>query len=205
MVLTRGAYRASRAITRWLPNEVLTEIIRAALQADQATLCRVSKLFHDLSLPILNRAAYLPLTPGANIIVREFCAAIIHNPSREDAIRFFSLRPLFGYWPEWKSSVVPDLSDWLTKAMKSMLRLEHLVIHHYVVSAIQCTFPRLVSCDMKFERAVPDATLVSFLQRHPDLTRIRIETCRGIDIPNGTRISWLQLEHFDGPAGLIPC
>ncbi|KAJ6548162.1 hypothetical protein DFH09DRAFT_1087283 [Mycena vulgaris] len=48
MFLTRRAYKS---ISRWLPNEIITEIL-AASQADQASLCRVSKLFYALCRPL---------------------------------------------------------------------------------------------------------------------------------------------------------
>ncbi|KAJ7675138.1 hypothetical protein B0H17DRAFT_1207877 [Mycena rosella] len=73
--------RAYKAISQWLPNEVLTEIIQAATQEDQASLCRVSKLFHALSLPVLNRTVRLAHYASASA----FSSAIIENPTRGQA------------------------------------------------------------------------------------------------------------------------
>ncbi|KAJ7612214.1 hypothetical protein FB45DRAFT_1065566 [Roridomyces roridus] len=49
-------------ILEWLPDDVLIEIIRfAPCRADRAALCRTSKLFYELSLPILNQTVVLYL------------------------------------------------------------------------------------------------------------------------------------------------
>jgi hypothetical protein len=74
-------------IIRWFPNEVIEQIVQAAPPADRASLCRVSKLIHDLSLPILNRTVELYEYNSAGA----FCCALIENPSRGDAIRSFSV------------------------------------------------------------------------------------------------------------------
>ncbi|KAJ7612192.1 hypothetical protein FB45DRAFT_1065550 [Roridomyces roridus] len=47
------------SITKWLPNELLVEMIQNTPRADQAALCRVSKLFHALTLPVLNGTVVL--------------------------------------------------------------------------------------------------------------------------------------------------
>ncbi|KAJ6585598.1 hypothetical protein B0H19DRAFT_1110245, partial [Mycena capillaripes] len=52
MVLTR---RQHKAISRWLPNEIIAEIIQVAPTADRAALCRASKLFHGVGVPVLYR------------------------------------------------------------------------------------------------------------------------------------------------------
>jgi hypothetical protein len=74
-------------IIRWFPNEVIEQIVQAAPPADRASLCRVSKLIHDLSLPILNRTVELYEYNSAGA----FCCALIEDPSRGDAIRSFSV------------------------------------------------------------------------------------------------------------------
>ncbi|KAJ6585584.1 hypothetical protein B0H19DRAFT_1110224, partial [Mycena capillaripes] len=53
MVLTR---RQDKAILRWLPNEIISEIIQAAPTADRAALCQASKLFHSIGVSVLYRA-----------------------------------------------------------------------------------------------------------------------------------------------------
>ncbi|KAJ7467476.1 hypothetical protein FB451DRAFT_1401484 [Mycena latifolia] len=83
MVLTRRAYKA---ISRWLPNEIITEIIQAAPQPDQASLCRVSKLFHGLCLPLLYRVVRLKTRAS----VEAFCIAVLSNTALTEFVRWFT-------------------------------------------------------------------------------------------------------------------
>ncbi|KAJ7244098.1 hypothetical protein C8J57DRAFT_1365456 [Mycena rebaudengoi] len=53
--------RAAKCILRFLPNELLTEIIANAAPADQVALCRVSKLFSRLVHRVLYRTITLAL------------------------------------------------------------------------------------------------------------------------------------------------
>ncbi|KAF7353954.1 hypothetical protein MVEN_01081800 [Mycena venus] len=75
MVLTRRAYKA---ISRWLPNEVISEIIQAAPPSDQAALCRTSQLFHALGVPMLYRIVVLCHYES----IEGFCSTVLANPSK---------------------------------------------------------------------------------------------------------------------------
>jgi hypothetical protein len=46
-------------IDQWLPNEIITQIIQASSASDQAALCRTSRLFHALGVPVLYRVVEL--------------------------------------------------------------------------------------------------------------------------------------------------
>ncbi|KAJ7100492.1 hypothetical protein C8R44DRAFT_946970 [Mycena epipterygia] len=83
MVLTRRAYKA---ISRWLPNEVITEIIQAASQKDRAALCRTSKLFYGLSVPVLYRVVDIE----THVCLLSFSAVISSNPDLAKAVRSFT-------------------------------------------------------------------------------------------------------------------
>ncbi|KAJ7612239.1 hypothetical protein FB45DRAFT_940138 [Roridomyces roridus] len=137
MVRTRRAHQLHMQITRWLPNEVLIRIIRDAEMADQATLCRVSKLFHALSLPILYRTVVLRLDDGG---LSAFCSSLVENPERADAIRSFTIKKAKdsssgsairfstmnkAYHPD--ASFSPDYRT-LGAAMKLMTNLERLLV-----------------------------------------------------------------------------
>jgi hypothetical protein len=75
MVLTRRAYKS---ISRWLPNEVISETIQAAPQSDQIALCRTSKLFHALGIPVLYRVVEL----YGSSFMTGFCSTVLGNPSK---------------------------------------------------------------------------------------------------------------------------
>ncbi|KAJ7612236.1 hypothetical protein FB45DRAFT_875114 [Roridomyces roridus] len=129
MVRTRRAQQQHMQITRWLPNEVLIRIIRDAKRVDQVTLCRVSKLFHALSWPILYRTVVLHLDDTG---LSAFCYSLIENPERADAIRSFTLKeakqvaPLLRF-DHYAPNFSPDYDN-LGAAMNLMGSLEHLLL-----------------------------------------------------------------------------
>ncbi|KAJ7434871.1 hypothetical protein FB451DRAFT_1571807 [Mycena latifolia] len=208
MVLTRRAYKA---ISRWLPNEVITQIIQAASKEDQASLCRVSKLFHGLCLPIFNRTVRLGHYGRAST----FCAAIIANPTRALAIRSFTV---LNIWEPRLPAHPPDaLSKLLIKVMKLMSRLEYLSIHPYALKGpsrltlLQLYFPCLFACDigpspphLAGEETREGDAIALFLALHSNLTRVRISSNSRLTASPVVRVPLPNVQHYDGPAGLIP-
>ncbi|KAJ7489678.1 hypothetical protein B0H11DRAFT_2011977 [Mycena galericulata] len=193
MVLTRRQYRA---ISRWLPNEVILQVIDAAPKPDQAALCRVSKLFHRLATP----AVYRDLELDQLTLVVDFCSAILSNPHLAELVRSVALMDVRVITPE------AGLSGIILNALKNLLRLEHLSIPGGLLSDedfdvfLQCTFPRLVSCDVDVGKT--DDLLVSFLIRHTALAYVCL---RGFYYtPPPHRILLPSLRHFHGSVHLIP-
>ncbi|KAJ7643594.1 hypothetical protein FB45DRAFT_1020425 [Roridomyces roridus] len=176
MVLTRRAHRARMLITLWLPNEVLTEIIRCTPQSDQATLCRVSKLFHALVLPILNREVVFIFQDNdcsCHQLLENFSRAFLENPERADAAQFTSIC-------RSRDSDAKINIDLLLQAMKLMNNLEHLSFHDWHQPTIaarlamaRLMFPRLSFCRMMGDFSASDAAhLVAFFAQHPSITRV---------------------------------
>ncbi|KAJ7509631.1 hypothetical protein B0H11DRAFT_1253805 [Mycena galericulata] len=198
MVLTR---RQHRAISRWLPNEVIVQIIEAAPREDRATLCRVSKLFQGLAVPVMYRVVHLRRCSRAD--VRAFCLALLSNPALAELVRSLTVQ-LNGMDP-----IYVPVSDLMLRSFKTLLRLEHLSIDDHLWagedfdSFLRYTYPRLVSCDVGCKRATLDAT-VSFLIRHPTLTRICIVTWNGFELTAPTPIRLPNLRYYQGPHQLIP-
>ncbi|KAJ7625848.1 hypothetical protein FB45DRAFT_1060464 [Roridomyces roridus] len=162
MVLTRSQRKALSSITRRLPNELLIEIIDNVPESDLASLCRVSKLLHALTLPFLNHAIVLVVYYGAPFIT--FCSALVANPTRGSALRALTIRP--------RSTVSDRELDLLVEAMKLMSRLEEL---HLSVAALcpklsLLTFPRLLTCEFRFLPSCHD--VVQFLTRHATITHL---------------------------------
>ncbi|KAJ7773625.1 hypothetical protein DFH07DRAFT_801305 [Mycena maculata] len=192
MVLTRRGHKARMMVTR-LPNEIITEIVRAAPKADQATLCRVSKFFHSLVLPVLNRVVEPARGNRNNIVLAGFCSALIADPGRAHVIRSFTF---------FAHGLPTKTLDVLVQAMNLMSRLEHLSINHpssLMLSKLSLlTFPGLLSfhCPHVYERN--GANMVAgLLTRHPTLIRIQL---RSPPVP----ISLPNLQYFDGFARSIP-
>ncbi|KAJ6566975.1 hypothetical protein B0H19DRAFT_716308 [Mycena capillaripes] len=197
MVLTRRAYRA---ISRWLPNEVIIEIIQFTAKADQAALCRVSKLFHDLCLPILYREVHLKSYGCA----AAFCSIIMKNPIRADAVRSI-IAPDFD---EAGFRLFPALRSLLHTPPQLIQRLEHLsvTIDEFDPFLTQCTFPHLVTCELRLlsgNSPPPDDLVVSFLVRHPTLTRIHLRNHRTLLQTSSPKIQLPNLQYYTGNAPLL--
>ncbi|KAJ7368717.1 hypothetical protein DFH08DRAFT_1071368 [Mycena albidolilacea] len=130
-------------------------------------------LIYDLSFPILIRTVILRKYNSAGA----FCRALIENPSRADAIHAVTIG-------------IGTIEDLVLQAMKLMHRLEHLDIRYSTCRPMECTFPRLITCDIGLATTYESrwTNLVLFLQRHPHLTRLRIKADEAIAVPEGTSI-----------------
>ncbi|KAJ6548169.1 hypothetical protein DFH09DRAFT_1169906 [Mycena vulgaris] len=179
------------AITEWLPNEIITEILEATTKTDQASLCRVSRLFRELCVPVLYRTVQLRHLTGA----LAFCLALIESPSRGQFIRSFSF---YSASPDRMST-----SRLLLDSINLMPRLEHLTTHTRELLRT-CTVPSLVSCRIGFKSGIEADVLASFLARHPNLTRARVDVYARFGSTPSLPIALPYLERFDGPAYLVP-
>ncbi|KAJ6566982.1 hypothetical protein B0H19DRAFT_1139059 [Mycena capillaripes] len=197
MVLTRRAYRA---ISRWLPNEVIIEIIQFTAKADQAALCRVSKLFHGLCLPILNREVHLKSYRCAVA----FCSTIVKTPIRADAVRSITVS---GFDEGGQLRLFPAMRSLLNTSPQLMQRLEHLsvTIDELDPFLAQCTFPHLLTCELYLlpvNSPPHDDPVVSFLSRHPTLTRIRLRNHRTLQT-SSPKVQLPNLQYYTGNAPLL--
>ncbi|KAJ7612213.1 hypothetical protein FB45DRAFT_940106 [Roridomyces roridus] len=173
MVLTRRAHRARMLITRWLPNEVLVEIIRHSPPPDWVALCRVSKLFHALTLPTLLRAVHLDMeTPDK---VASFCHSVIHNPERVGHIRTMRLINKEHHDARlWHYDLLMD-----TLQLMQQLETFHFTEYREVTTQKillrlgSLTFPHLKTLYvLHSHRHLHDSTLRDFVNRHPRLTQL---------------------------------
>ncbi|KAJ6513574.1 hypothetical protein C8R47DRAFT_1091336 [Mycena vitilis] len=222
MVVTRrGAQAAateaaSREILRLCPNEIVTEIIQHTSRPDQLTLCRVSKAFHRLSLPMLIRAIHINEQCSGVAL----CQSFIDNHGRAEAVR--SLTVVYMYFEFWLAlQGLPDLSTLLSQSLPLMLNLQQLSLHPYILQTEHmlrllqdAVFPKLQSCDIvprTMENALNSIvpaeyllTLSSFLNRHPSLKRLRIPSRNRITTSPEIRISLPRLQYYDGPHYIAP-
>ncbi|KAF8151257.1 hypothetical protein K438DRAFT_1865168 [Mycena galopus ATCC 62051] len=200
MVLTR---RAHKSIFRWLPNEVISEIIRAVRPSDQAALCRTTKLFHALGVPILYRV--VALQGGTSIM--HFCDTVLANSSKFAGL-VRSLRAHTTY-SLWASDIDSDDDNLLLlfNCCKALLRIENLSIEGPHLGETQehllsATFPSLISYTLSIA-AVGEWTsmMSSFLIRHPALESLYFETYCEIESWPSTsaRIPMLGLRRLRTP------
>ncbi|KAF7340880.1 hypothetical protein MSAN_02117500 [Mycena sanguinolenta] len=193
-------------ISCWLPNEVLVHIIQHSGKADQATLCRLSKLFQDLCLPVLYRAVKIK---GPHSIA-SFCSGIIENPPRADAVRSVNLQVHHSNY----SDIHRDL---ILATLKLMSKLEYLSLsrfllddYHNRILLEECNFPQLISCYLwlpsnrgrHFPIPLSDWT-TSFLIRHPTLKQVHLHSDSRMVVSQSPRVSLPNLEFYAGHAAFI--
>ncbi|KAJ6615119.1 hypothetical protein B0H10DRAFT_85730 [Mycena sp. CBHHK59/15] len=166
-MLTR---RAAKSILRFLPNEILTEIIAVSPPTTQAALCRASRLFNKLATCFLYRTIVLTTVPAL-----DRCCRTLKN-RREEAllVKSFDI-----------SGCVMDLEIFdihsfnMSQALVSMKNLESLTFAFgksappYILAVAQTTFPHLRRLLI---RVTPfyEKNLTEFLARHPALTVLKL-------------------------------
>ncbi|KAJ7626078.1 hypothetical protein FB45DRAFT_869184 [Roridomyces roridus] len=172
MVLTR---RARKCILRWLPNELVSEIIAFSSFDTQLALCRVCKLFNQLAVISLYRAVDL----GSYSKFAQFAESLSSNT--RNAIHVVSLR-LYSTSLESEEDVAELPDDY--SIFNSLSRLETLCLFVSLGETIcvglfrECTFPRLT----EFRYIAPQSLvtagmltheiLLSFIRRHSEITRL---------------------------------
>ncbi|KAJ7777127.1 hypothetical protein B0H16DRAFT_1504422 [Mycena metata] len=203
MVLTRRAYKS---IARWLPNEVISEIIQAAPPCDQASLCRTTKLFEGLGAPILYRVVNLK-----RVSIMAFCSTIASHTSKfAKLVRSFTAHADFSYFIQFQLAA-------LWKCVKTLLNLERLRIRGYLAYAreapewLSLTFPRLIHCELyatSSESREQQGMLASFLLRHPALKSVHIQDFTTFESPawslTPARIPLHDLQRIWAPPTVFP-
>ncbi|KAJ7651193.1 hypothetical protein FB45DRAFT_1050978 [Roridomyces roridus] len=117
----RRPHNSRVVITERLPTEVLAKIVEYAPSADKASLCRISKFFNELSLPILNRNVVLHMIRYKEL--KRFFRAIIAHPERANATRSLAFTNESSDL-DFKSSFY----DLLIESTSLMRKLEHFSV-----------------------------------------------------------------------------
>ncbi|KAJ6464050.1 hypothetical protein C8R45DRAFT_1107623 [Mycena sanguinolenta] len=206
----------ARPISQWFPNELLTQIVKAASKrADTAALCQVSKLFYGLSVPILYHSVYLKAdTNGSSDCIAEFCYSIASNPFLAPLVRFVRVDTMF------EDRLQTNL---VLESFKILAHLEVLSIKLWLKTEIELdkfrewTFPRLAKChlglivDTKWHLGLivdtepgTASVLSAFLSGHPGLTSFWFWAATHLVVTEPFFISLPNLQYFRGRASLTP-
>ncbi|KAJ7626081.1 hypothetical protein FB45DRAFT_922902 [Roridomyces roridus] len=172
MVLTR---RARKCILRWLPNELVSEIIALSSSDTQRALCRVCKPFYQLAVISLYRAVDL----GSYSKFARFAESLSSTPG--NAIHVVSLR-----LHTTSRESEEDVAEFSVKCslLNSLSRLKSLSISVSLGETIcagllrDCTFPSLSDFryiapgSLKTTGMLTDEIVFSFIHRHREITRV---------------------------------
>ncbi|KAJ6543913.1 hypothetical protein B0H19DRAFT_290407 [Mycena capillaripes] len=195
-----------QAISSWFPAEIISEVILASPRGDRAAFCRVSKLFHNIGVPVLYRVVNLPWESRD-----AFSRTILSNPFLAGLVRSLSIEhnPRSGK-PKFHTKVLTQMLN----SFQMLINLEHLSIifhlwceQHYR-AFVQWSFPRLVSCHLGLSSTQSNylALMSSFLQHHSSIRSFSSPLTGTSDkyeaLPAPCSLPYLR--NFRGAAPLVP-
>ncbi|KAJ7651225.1 hypothetical protein FB45DRAFT_32948 [Roridomyces roridus] len=198
------------SILQWLPNEIIAQIVESAPRTDKALLCRVSQLFQELALPILNRDITVRLDRSRNL--EALFSAMIQHPGRANAVRSLTL-----IHESSDPHLESDYYDLFISFTKSLQHLEYLSIRDRCAGApgSPCVYScldflalsHILTCcmDLRSSEHINNITL-HFLARHPGLTRVRLWHYQ---LPKPSDWTWNHtllpnVRHYQGSASFLP-
>ncbi|KAF7344139.1 hypothetical protein MVEN_01704100 [Mycena venus] len=166
MVLTRRAYKS---IVRWLPNEVLSEVLGYMSQPDLLAPCRTSRLINGLATPLLYGSVTLSEIPSMEKFVSVLNKYADSPTPLSRHVREFSV-VMFD-----DSSMYPRLAHQITTALSHCRNLHSLTLllsnTHFSGMLRDSHFPNLRT----FRYGVsPDVSTVlpAFITRHSTINTL---------------------------------
>ncbi|KAJ7466196.1 hypothetical protein B0H11DRAFT_2048810 [Mycena galericulata] len=197
MVLTRRAYKS---IIRWLPNEVLSEVMQYASRQDLVVLCQTSRLISGLATPLLYRS----IAFSTSLDLRRILFSMKGNPDRTGArrnhVRQVSIPENGSYFP-------PNSRKELALLLPSFLHLNSLEI-----LSSRAQFPELLR-----DGVLPNLTtfgcfvcptlsslLSTFLNRHPTINQLDLYQSDDGLVPHLDPVQLPNLKFFSMPGSLVP-
>ncbi|KAJ7728273.1 hypothetical protein DFH07DRAFT_851211 [Mycena maculata] len=180
---------------RSLAPETLEEIVAFTPPESHLALCRVSKLLYVLCV----RSIYCNIRLGSPTTVVKCCRTVANNAIVASAVRSFEI----AYSP----SVLPCSSSFYSligRALERMANVHHLVLlvsdSKYISALTRCSLPRL----HHFECYLPLAnTMVSFLNRHLQISYLRLGAQEEIPPPKHPIVTLPKLEYFIGNSSCV--
>ncbi|KAF8130950.1 hypothetical protein K438DRAFT_1999085 [Mycena galopus ATCC 62051] len=197
MVLTRRAYKS---IVRWLPNEVLTEILEYLSADDLILLSRISRLVHGLATPPLYRSINLGELTAIEKLVSVLEKYRDSPVSQSRHVQEFSVMMIDD------SPMYPDLANRITAAISNCpnLRTLQLLMSKTHLGAMLRDSHFSILRTFRYA-AAPDVStaLPAFINRHQTITELDI-VCGG---EGNFSLAPIQLRHlttFSGETLFIP-
>ncbi|KAJ7097353.1 hypothetical protein C8R44DRAFT_989064 [Mycena epipterygia] len=171
MVLTR---RASKSITRWLPNELISEPMLYLSQSALVALCKITS---GLAIPLLYCDVWLSTLPE----IENFLYALKRHADspvpRKNHLRKFSLESR-------QLELSPNLVDGITALLGNLpnLRYLQLLLSHtqFPDTLRHSSFPNLSSFHC-FVSQDTSALLSAFINRHQTITHLALYRNRNAD------------------------
>ncbi|KAJ7612196.1 hypothetical protein FB45DRAFT_308275 [Roridomyces roridus] len=200
--------KKTRGIIHLLPNELLTKIIQLLPRADQLALCRVSKHFHALTIPGINRNVLISTHQSEDLLKLDgFCLGLAENAERAELVRSLQVVKSCSY--------SESAYDQLVDSIKLMKRLECLALDiitgdggPIVPRLAYLSLPNLSGCRFILPSTNLRAVAVAqFLGRHENLTHVRLWDLDGSHIypllPQWDATCLPNLQHYQGTPAFL--
>ncbi|KAJ7165515.1 hypothetical protein C8R43DRAFT_986623 [Mycena crocata] len=204
-MLTR---RAAKCILRFLPNEVLAEIAVVCPTADQAALCRTSRLFHE----IVTRVMYRSVSLKSSSAIRTCCRTLINNLQISLLVKSLKTDDLILGWGEYHSAD-GGLASSLSNALDGLKNLESLMLGGpdgappYLGVIADKTFPHLTRLHIRITQSQSSLypALPRFLQSHPKLTVLKLfNLCKDFPVESFADVRLPALRYFKSRTYAFP-
>ncbi|KAK7028307.1 hypothetical protein R3P38DRAFT_2935299 [Favolaschia claudopus] len=189
--------RTKKALSDWFSNEVISEIIQAIPdRADVSAVCKTSKLFHSLGIPVLFQV--VKLKNGSRIMA--FVRTVSAKPDVSGFVRSLTTIDI--------GSIKSSRLQWLA-CLKSLTKLEDLSMTYFQFTPedwdifLSFTFPRLVHCklDASYNERSKKSPM-DFVARHSALESLSLNVWDPPKGPAPPQIPLLNLRRLQGPASL---
>ncbi|KAK0222264.1 hypothetical protein IW262DRAFT_971257 [Armillaria fumosa] len=177
--------KSSWSIIKWLPNEVLFEIVRLSRPREVAILLRVAKLFNEIGIPLLYRNVHLNINQGIPTSVLSFKASIERHTARARMIKSIRIQAL-------------DLADAETKAFSYLMDDIHITetlipvilqLKNVEVFRMTCefhetaflsllemaSFPKMHILTLAFSTYISSPSVSAFVDKHPTLRNVSLQ------------------------------
>ncbi|KAK7020851.1 hypothetical protein R3P38DRAFT_3271993 [Favolaschia claudopus] len=191
MVITRRAFKISRSIIAWLPNEVLFFIIAYAAHPELLSLCLTSRLMREISTRFLYRGVHLNTKKTLKLFLRvdRWCTS---PPALSHVQKFLVKQDL---------KLAEAHVTQITRVVLLMTSLKHLLL--YLAEPIEFhqllqdgVFPNLVTFRYIVQPNTASA-FIGFLHRHPTINNLTFASEESIQFPRRADSTYLKI--YEGP------
>ncbi|KAK0460141.1 uncharacterized protein EV420DRAFT_1673185 [Desarmillaria tabescens] len=217
--------KSSWSIIRWLPNEVLSEIVRLSGPRELAILLRVAKLFNEIGFPLLYRDVHLNISHGKSVSALSFRASIDQDPARARMIKSIRILALDlarcillmkgcrnsnsdHFSVKAVNSILQDINTFTT-VVPAILQLENVEVFRmtcefheaaFVELLEMASFPKMHTVTLAFRNLTVPPAISTFIDKHPTLRKVSLQcdTFSSNDAPPVFRHIEL-LEHISAP------
>ncbi|KAG7442372.1 uncharacterized protein BT62DRAFT_445946 [Guyanagaster necrorhizus] len=176
--------KSSWSIIQWLPNEVLSEVLRFCAPRELAILLRVAKLFNEIGLPLLYRDLYLDISQAKLASALSFRVSIERDPARALMIKAIRIIALDLANIEAVASIMEGIKNFTT-IVPAIVQLTNIEVFRIVCEFDEeglldlldvAFFPKMHTLTLAFSGLLHPSQISPFINRHPTLRSVSLQS-----------------------------